>query len=268
LPELRQHLHRLFDPANVLLLTLVMARVGGLVMLAPVYGGRDVPLKFRAALALAIALLVAPLQLASSPPDPGTLLNFLCLAAADALVGLVLGLGVWIFLSGMQLAGQLIGSVSGLSLATVVDPQSGESVPVTSHLLYGFAIVVFLCLGGHRLVMQALLESFSTLPVGRAPLAWLGVEPLTAMLSGSFELGLRVAAPVTVAVLAATLAVAFISRAAPQLNALVVGLGLNSLLTFAVLALSLGGAAWALEDQIEPVMEVLRDAVSNPAHDS
>lgn len=261
MPELQAQLLDLLEPARLTSLALVLARVLGMVLLAPVLGARELPVHLRIGLAAAIALLVAPVQLAAAVPEPATLVEFGIQLTGEAVIGLTLGLGVCLFLSGMQLAGQLIATVSGLSLATVVDPQSGEETPVVSQLLHVFGIVVFLSIGGHRMVTAALLESFAALPIGRGPLDWIGIEPIAALLAGSFELGLRVAAPVMVAVLAATLITAMIGRAVPQLNALAIGLGINSLLTLAVLALSLGGAAWALEDQIEPTMDAMWEAV-------
>lgn len=259
--ETQLHLLELLDPARLTLLGLVLARVLGLVMLAPMWAAHELPIPLRVGLAAAIALLVAPIQLQASAPQVDTLIQFVTSAAAEALIGLVLGLGVCLFLSALQMSGQLIAAVSGLSLATVVDPHSGEETPVASRLLHLFGLVVFLSLSGHRLVMAALLQSFAALPIGRDPLNWLAAEPVVALLAGSLELGLRVAAPVVAAVLAATLITGIIGRAAPQLNSLAMGLGINSLLTLAVLALSLGGAAWALEDQIEPAMDAMSQAV-------
>jgi flagellar biosynthetic protein FliR len=80
----------------------------------------------------------------------------------------------------------------------------------------------------------------------------------------SFSLGIRAAAPATIALLLATLVLGLISRTVPQLNVLILGFGLNSLLIFGSLALTLGGITWAFQEQIEPALEVLLDALHTP----
>ena len=83
-------------------------------------------------------------------------------------------------------------------------------------------------------------------------------------MSLSFSLAIRVAAPAVTALLLATLILGLIGRTLPQLNVLALGFGLNALLAFAALGLSLGVAAWAFQDQIQPAMEVIFDALKTP----
>ena len=73
-------------------------------------------------------------------------------------------------------------------------------------------------------------------------------------------LGVRAAAPATVALLLATLVMGLISRTLPQLNILAVGFGLNAMVTFGSIAVSLGGLAWMFQEQIEPAVELLLEA--------
>ena len=84
------------------------------------------------------------------------------------------------------------------------------------------------------------------------------------LVSQSFSLGIRAAAPAVTALLAATLILGLVGRTLPQLNVLSLGFGLNAMLAFAVLALSLGAAVWAFQDQIQPAMETLLDALKTP----
>ena len=63
---------RHFDSEKLLLLTLVLTRVSGLMMTAPIYGGSDAPMQVRALLAFALAVLVMPSQWGVHVADPGT----------------------------------------------------------------------------------------------------------------------------------------------------------------------------------------------------
>ena len=161
---------RQIDVEKFLLFTLVLTRVSGLTMTAPVYGTKDVPMQVRALFAVALALLITPSQWAVAVEYPGNTLNYLVLIGAELLVGLCLGLGIAVLFSGIQLAGQMIGRISGMLLADVFDPNLETSVPTFSRLLFMVAVAVFVCVGGHRMVMAGLLDTFQTIPPGSGAL--------------------------------------------------------------------------------------------------
>lgn len=243
--------------------TMVLVRTSGLMLATPVFGTSEVPVQVRALLALALALLIAPAQLAAaSLQAPATLPALLVLVAGELLVGLALGLAITILVSGVQLAGQIIGQTSGLALADVFNPTLDTSIPLFSQFLHMLALAIYLLIGGHRLLMGGLLETFAAIPPGHATAAVDLASICTSLLTESFSLGLRVAAPATLALLLATLVMGLVTRTLPQLNILVFGFGLNVLATFGVLALSLGSLAWVLQDQFEPAVSAMLDALA------
>jgi len=252
------------DLEKFLLFTLVLTRVSGLIMTAPLYAGEHVPVQVRALLAGALALLITPTQWHVAVEYPGTTLNYLVFVAAELVIGLSLGLGIVVLFSGIQLAGELIGRVGGLLLADIFDPSVGASVPLFSRLLFLVTLAVFVCTGGHRVVMAALLDTFGTIPPGSGVLPGSLAESFQVLLTQSFVLAVRVAAPVVTAVLLSTLVMGLISRTLPQLNILAVGFGMNSMLTFATLFLALGAGVWVFQGQIEPAFETLLDTFKVP----
>lgn len=236
--------------APLVLFSLVLSRVGGLVMTAPLFGSTETPLQVRAFLAVAMALVLTPTQWGRPVEMPADLAGYGVLIAVETLLGMILGLGVMILLSGIQLAGQIISQISGMSLADVFNPGFDSEVPLISHLLYLVTMSVYVLLGGHRILVDALLRTFATLPLGQAALPSSLGEMLVALLSESFSLGLRAAAPAAVALLLATILLGLISRTLPQLNVLVVGFGINSLVTLAMLAMTVGGMAWLFQESL------------------
>ena len=247
--------------AHLATFALVMVRVGVLMAVAPVFGAMAVPLRVRAAVALALAVMIVPLEISRAMAVPALPLEFLIAVCGEALVGLVLGLGVRILFVGMHLAGQIISQLSGMQLSEVVSPGSGPAVPLVSHLFMIVTTAVFLVIGGHRRVIEALLDTFAWLPAGQGALGQSAVEAVTALVAHSFVLGVRAAAPVMVALLLSTLIVGLVSRALPQLNVLSLGLGINALVAMVAIGASLGGACWVFQDQIEPVLETALHAL-------
>ncbi len=193
-----------FGLQQFLLFTLVLTRVSGLVMVAPIYGTSDVPVQVRGLLAFALAILILPTQLGVSVADPGSLANYLVFLGCELLIGLTLGLGVVILFSGIQLTGDVVGRVSGTMLADIYDPASGASVPLFSHFLFALTLAVFVCLGGHRIVMAGLLDTFQSIPPGQVGCPDSLTETFVTLVTQSFVLGVRAAAPIITSLLLAT----------------------------------------------------------------
>src|SRR5262249_40795100 len=158
-----------------------------------------------------------------SPPPAVTLLDFVTYLAVELALGFVLGLGIWIHLQAFQLAGQAVSQASGLSLADVFLPNLDISVPVVSHLLDLCAVAICVGLGGHGLATEGFLGTFAAIPPGRGAIGPEMAQTLSALVSQSFQLGVRVAAPAMVALLLATVVLGLISRTLPQLNVMALG---------------------------------------------
>jgi flagellar biosynthetic protein FliR len=236
---------------------LVLTRVSGLVASAPIYGTNDVPMQVRALLAIALAVLIMPTQLGVVVPVPDTLIDLMLILGSELLVGLTLGMGIVILMSGLQLAGQVIAQLSGTGLAETYNPSFDTDIPLVSQLLYMFALAVFVTIGGHRLVMSGLLGTFASMPPGSALLSPTIAETMVNLATQSFTLAIRAAAPATVALLLTTVVLGLISRTLPQLNILSFGFALNALATLATLWVSLGTIAWVFQEQLDPALESL-----------
>jgi flagellar biosynthetic protein FliR len=250
-----QHL----DTHLLLVFTLVLTRTSGLVMTMPVFGSQELPVQVRSLLAVAMAMLVTPTQLAAEVPDPENTVKYVTLMGGELAIGLTLGLGVFILFSGIQLSGVLIGRTSGLALADVYDPSLDESLPQFGRLLFLVVAAVFLLIGGHRMVITGLLDTFRALPPGGATMPTKAGDAVVLLVSMSFSLGIRAAAPV---VTVGTVVLGLVSRTLPQLNIIALGFGLNALITFGVLAATLGAGVWAFQEQVEPTVAIMIEALT------
>lgn len=242
---------------------LVLCRVAALVAIAPAFGAFVLPARIRLLLAAAITVVVAPLCVQTGTTLPQGLAGFALLAGGEMLIGAVLGLGVAILMSSALVAGQLISQLSGVSLSEVLQPESGESTSAHAQLLYLVALAVYVTLGGQRLLIGALLDSFRQLPPGMtASVGSLGETVLT-LVTQSFQLGIRGAAPALAALLLSTVAMAIAARSIPQLNVLSLGLGVNSLIAMSVLVASIGLTAHLLGNQLEPTLASVLQSITH-----
>jgi flagellar biosynthetic protein FliR len=247
------------DLSQFFVFTLVLVRTSAVVMTVPVLGASGVPRQVRVFLSIAIALLLTPAQLGGQLAIPTTLLGYLITLGCETLLGLVLGLGVMIVMSGVQLAGQIISQLGGMSLAEALNPDLDSNVPLLSQALNMFALAIFVVIGGHRLVLGGLLDTFVAMPAGTgAPLASFS-QTLVTLLAQSCDLGVRIAAPCTVALLISNVVLGLITRTLPQLNVLSFGFGIGALMTFAALSVSLATMAWVLQGQIDQSWQLIQE---------
>ncbi len=213
-------------------------RIMGLFLTAPFFSAALVPARVKAILALALALVVAPLVGKTAPVEPFGL-RLMLMAANQILIGMAIGFVVQLVFEALTFAGQTIAMSMGLGYATLVDPQRGATVPVVSQFMLILGLLLFLSLDGHIAVLQLLADSFHWMPVGGQPLsAQAGLE--IARWGGKlFEAGVMVALPALVALIVINLALGIVSRAAPSLNLFAVGFPLSLGLGFLVLLVSL-----------------------------
>ncbi len=254
-----------FTIGKLWLFMLVLARIGALLATAPLFAGGAVPLRVRALLGLMMAMLIFPLQWNIALPLPANWIDYTILLGNEVVIGAGLGLGVAILVYALGLAGELVGSASGLTLAEAVDPSMETNVPHFSRLLMLTTVCVFLCMGGHRMLLAGLLDTFRAIPPGSCVNPHALVDALTTLVAQSFSLGIRAAAPAMTALLLASVALGLIGRTLPQLNLFAVGLGLNAMLTFAMLGIILGTAAWAFQDQVASALQTILNALSTRA---
>jgi flagellar biosynthesis protein FliR len=175
------------------------------------------------------------------------------------------------------MAGEVMSRIGALSLSDVFDPTFDTNVPLFSRLLVLVGTAVFVGIGGHRLLMGGLLETFQKIPPGGLAAAVLDspsgagtgllpsvVDTLMLLTAASFQLAIRASAPVVAALLLSMLVLGLISRTLPQLNVLMVGFGVNAILTFGVFALSMGAAVMLFQEQIEPTIATLLETLTLP----
>lgn len=209
-------------------------RIFGLILAEPILGHASVPQPAKIGLAIFIALVLAPVLPPLPAVEPSSAAGIL-IGAQQLLIGLAIGFTLRIALTGIEAAGQLIGLQMGLGFAVFFDPQSSAQTAVVGQFLGLFAILIFLSIDGHVLVITALARSFTTLPISAEPVTPLGWRLLVGWGGEIFRTGLIISLPVIAALLVTNIAIGILTRAAPQLNIFAVGFPLT--LTVGFLAL-------------------------------
>jgi flagellar biosynthetic protein FliR len=207
-----------FAPAHLAALVLVFCRTGALLLVAPLLGHRSIPVLHRVGLALAIAAVLAPVVPPRPAPD-GFGLGFAI--ATELLIGLAMGGIALAVVAAVQSAGELLGFQMGLGVAAAWDPAMGSEANALTRFVDAIALLVFVAVNGHHVLLQALAASFQRVPAGTLALA--ATEGMVVMGPRIVRAGLELAAPITAVLFVTNALLALTSRVAPQMNVFGVG---------------------------------------------
>jgi flagellar biosynthetic protein FliR len=212
-----------------------LTRILGLVGAAPVFGNAGVPVLIKLTLGVTLALIVAPVIPPVPSVDP-TSWPGLLIAGQEILIGASMGFSLRLVFAAIEFAGEVSSSVMGFSFATFYDPTSAGRSNAVSQFLALVATMAFLALNAHLVLIEALVESFFTLPISTTPMSL--AAPLEMVRWGGriFSAGLQIALPIVAALLVTNIAMAILTRAAPQLN--LFGIGFPITLGVGFLAIS------------------------------
>jgi flagellar biosynthetic protein FliR len=160
-------------------------------------------------------------------------------AARELLVGLTFVMALQLMFGAIYLAGRTVDVQAGFGLAGLIDPTSNAQVPLIGTLIAYAAGAVFFAMGGHLDLMRLLAASVDAVPIGlAAPPA--SLEPLMAFLGAVMTIAFGVAGGAILALFLTDLVIALLSRTVPQMNVLMLGLQVKSILVLLVLPISAG----------------------------
>lgn len=237
-------------------------RIGAMLMAAPVFGARMVPVRVRLALAMTLAWILSPMVYQDVTVINPLSAEGLMVGVQQVLVGLAMGFTLQMVFSAMVIAAQSMAMGMGLGFATAVDPQNGVQVPVIAQYYLTLATLVFLAMNGHLLIIQVLVDSFQSLPVSVEGLSRDGLWALVNWGSRMFAGAVLIALTAMTSLLIINLAFGVMSRAAPQLNIFGVGFPVMIGAGFIVIMLSLPGLSPHVSELMQEAFELIGQLVA------
>jgi len=222
---------------------LVLFRVMGVFSFVAFFSNAAIPGNVRVLLALCVSFCI----FSAVPHDiamPTSLPSLVVAILGEMSVGLVMGMMVALVFNGLQLGAHMLSQQMGLSMAGVYDPMFDQESTAIEQLAFWLGTIVFLTLGGHGQLINALVYSYDSVPMGHAVQPERMLEVGLASVTASFHLAVKVGAPALVAFFVSTLAMGFVSKSMPQINIMTLGIGMHLFIGFGMIALGLVG--WAV----------------------
>lgn len=219
-----------FYDKDIIKFLLIMLRCSGFIMLTPVFGRREFPYQAKIGLAGLLSFIVYPFI-----PDLTISLNIWNLAVLiirETFIGLSIGFITLLMFSSIYVAGEIIDMQMGFGIVNVIDPQSNAQVPVIGNFYYILAVLVFLTVNGHHVLISALVKSFEMVPISGAIFGLGFLNTIISAFREMFLMGFKVSLPVVSIVFITDLALGIIARTVPQMNVFMVGLPIKILVGF------------------------------------
>ncbi|MCH8148974.1 MAG: flagellar biosynthetic protein FliR [Planctomycetes bacterium] len=224
---------------------------------APIFASRIIPGRVRGALIMAMAAMTFPLVRPQTPLDI-TWGGVIAGSVGEMMIGLAIGISLAMFVSGVEVAGLMVGRQAGLAIGQVFDPSSNTQVSIIGQVYTISLMTLFLLAGGHRATMAALLDTYEVIPLLSFQMNDSIPLLLITMVTASFVLGIRLAGPVLIALFLTGTAMGFLSRTMPQLNILSVGFTVRVLVALGIAGFALAGCQDVLVDAVWRAFETIR----------
>ena len=226
----------------IVLFALVMARVFGLFLGAPIFSTpRVMPRRIRMMLAALIAPALMPAAMSDQLPQDGFAVTVAI--AGELAIGFAIGLLTRFVFAAFQIAGTIMGYQMGLAMANVIDPESNRQVGVLGTLHVTMIAVMFLLVDGHHMLIRGLATSFEAFPVGGVLQTGVLAQAVFASGGSMWEAGARIAAPVTGIMLLINGMLGLINRVMPQMSIFNIGFPLSAFAGYMAVLLTIPESA-------------------------
>ena len=219
---------------------LVLSRTSGIFFISPFFGSLNVSYRIRATVAIAITVLIFPLIVRETVVTaPASIIMFAGTIFQELFIGWLIGFVAYVVLAAINMSGKIMDMQVGFSVANVMDPTSGQQSPLIGSFLYYLAIIYFLVSNGHHMIIAALVESFRRVPFDSIVWNPSIADFMINLTNSVFLVGMKIAMPVTFAILITNVGMGILARTMPQMNIFVVGIPMHLMIGIFMLSMLL-----------------------------
>lgn len=238
-----------FSIASVEHFVLIFIRIATALAVLPIFKHQAVPSMLKAGLAVALTFLIAPSVASGTMPQSGTIADYLLMGLSETVCGLLMGFAGQFVFYAIEICGRILGLQSGLSIVSSIDPNSESQSDVLTQVYEMMAVLVFLSLDGHLMMLEALRSSFDTIALGSVNLNGKLAEWSVAQAGIVLSRGIQLAAPMMLTLLLSDVALGILTRVAPTMNVFVLGFPLKIGITLLFASLTTGTIAGIFASQ-------------------
>ncbi|MEK7356242.1 MAG: flagellar biosynthetic protein FliR [Bdellovibrionota bacterium] len=239
-----------FNEVEILAFALVLLRVSAFTVSWPVFSVYNVPNISKILFAVLLSMVMFPIIDRTGLTAQGLGNEVVWLAGREVLTGLCLGFLTRLFFFAVSAGANLIATSAGLANAQLFNPTMGASTTTVEQFYAVIATLLFLAANGHHMFLTGLAESFQAIPLGPAGIDIAVFKESGELIQAVVEAGIKMSAPVLVAIFVMNVAMGIIGRAVPQINVLVTSMPVNFMTGIVVMLISIPALVLQLDHDI------------------
>lgn len=224
-------------------------RIGTALMVMPGLGDFFVTERLRLMIVLSITFAVFPITMKYMPAEIPGGFNFVVIIVSEFIVGLFFGTVARIFMAALDTAGMLVSISSSLSNAQIFNPAMAGQGSLIGAMLSMTGLAILFAADLHHLLLSGILQSYTLFPVGQMPEIGGMTDFIARTVSGSFLIGVKLAAPFIVLTILINVGMGVLSRLMPQVQVFLLAVPAQILLSMVAMLFVLSAmlAYWAAE---------------------
>ncbi|MBI4803947.1 MAG: flagellar biosynthetic protein FliR [Desulfovibrio sp.] len=243
---------------------LTIMRVSIVVFMLPFFGAGSIPNAVKGAFCLVLSVSIWPRLSFPGSLLPLDALGLILMMMGELVLGLVIDIIIRFLFAAVMTGGHLVGFSMGFAMMNVLDPMTGTSESVTAQLLYQCTILMFLSMNGHLFLLSGLAESFALVPPGGLFITPALADSVLKFSAEIFVLALKISAPVLASLFLVDLALALVSRAAPQMNVIQIGFPVKISVGFLFMTLTLTALSHFVGDYLSDLGPMFTAVMNRP----
>lgn len=212
---------------NILLFLMVLFRIASFFTVIHVFFPAGTPKYLKLLFSLLMSFIIFPMITTLKTPEFNNAFSIVYYGGNEILIGIVMGYVTNVCFNFIKMAGQYLDVHIGFAMSTLFDPTTNENVTLIEKLMNLTAILFFLMLDGHHILIKTLINSYKVIGVGKSILISQSFSKIIDAFIYFFILGIRISLPITLVILLINLILGLASRAVPQLNVMILGMPLK-----------------------------------------
>ena len=233
----------------------VMLRVGALLMFIPILGSGQVPSRIKIGFILFVSIAIFPMVRSTPMHDPKGLFELVVCLFSEITIGLAVAYSARLMFTAVQIAGTVVDFQMGFGVVNVIDPQTETQVSVTSQFQNILAILFFLALDAHHIIIMAIAERFFLIKPSQINFSTFTPEVILLLFQATFVTAVKIAAPIMAILFFISVGLGLVARTVPQMNVFIVGFPLQIGVGLLMVGLSMSFFSILVQWQIEQLPE-------------
>ncbi len=246
-----------FDEVEMLCFALVLIRVIAFIVSWPVFSVYSVPNSAKILFSLVLSFLIFPLVSRSGLSAAEVSSNIIYLVAKEAFAGLILGFTTRMYFFCVSIGGNMIATSMGLASAQMFNPSLNMHSTTVEEFYMVLGTLLFLSLNGHHVFLTGLVHSFTAIPLSLHGLEVRVFAEWGKVVQDVMVSGIKIAAPVMMAIFFVNVAMGILGRTVPQINVFVTSLPVNIMIALGVMILMIPILLIEMDSMMQAMAEQL-----------